>query len=270
MRDPDINLGLAVLVVVAVIGGAWYFRDVLLPQPQQPAVDRPESAVVEAAVDDGPKYPVMPPDSTESVQRDLVPLPPLDDSDSYFLSALVDIFGANIETLLVKEALIDKFVATVDNLPRDHVAEKIRPAGRLPERFGVEEAGSDGRIFLSPDNYQRYDALVTKIASADIDAIVDAYRRFYPLFQRSYERLGYPSSYFNDRVVEVIDHLLATPPQRDEPIRLVRPHVLYKFADPRLEALSSGQKLLLRMGPEHAATVRRFLQDLRSELASVN
>jgi hypothetical protein len=108
------------------------------------------------------------------------------------------------------------------------------------------------------------------IASADIDAIVDTYRRFYPLFQRSYERLGYPDGYFNDRVVQVIDHLLATPPQPDGPIKLVRPHVLYEFADSRLEALSSGQKLLLRMGPEHAATVKRFLQDLRSEVASVN
>ena len=267
MRDPDVNLGLAVLVVLAVVGGAWYFRDVFLPQPEQPAVTAPESAVAETAVEGGPKHPVVPSDSTEPVQRDLVPLPPLDDSDSYFLVALVDIFGANIEALLVNETLIDKFVATVDNLPRDHVAEKIRPAGRLPEGFRVNVAGSEGPIYLSPDNYQRYDPFVSKLASADVDVVANTYRRFYPLFQESYERLGYPNSYFNDRVVEVIDHLLAPPPQHDEPIRLVRPHVLYKFADPRLEALSSGQKLLLRMGPEHAATVRRFLQELRPELA---
>lgn len=267
MRDPDVNLGLAVLVIVAVAGAAWFFRGELLPQPEQPVVILPEPAINEAIVDDVPRYPVTSPETGESVQRDLIPLPPLDDSDSYFLAALVDIFGANIEVLLVKEALIDKFVATVDNLPRDHVAEKIRPAGRLPDRFRADIAGSDGPVYLSPDNYQRYDPLVMKIASADIDAIVDAYRRFYPLFQRSYERLGYPDGYFNDRVVEVIDHLLATPPQPDEPIRLVRPHVLYEFVDSRLESLSSGQKLLLRMGPEHAATVKRFLQDLRSELA---
>ena len=267
MRDPDLNLGLALLLVAAVAGVAWFFRGELLPQPEQPVVIPTEPAIDEAIVDVVPRYPVTPPETGESAQRDLVPLPPLDDSDSYFLVALVDIFGANIELLLVKEALIDKFVATVDNLPRDHVAEKIRPAGRLPERFRVDSTGSDGPIYLSPDNYQRYDPLVSKIVSADINVIVDTYRRFYPLFQRSYERLGYPDGYFNDRVVEVIDHLLAIPPQPDEPIRLVRPHVLYQFADARLEALSSGQKLLLRMGPEHAATVKRFLQDLRSELA---
>ena len=266
MRDPDVNLGLAILVVLAVVGGAWYFRGQLLPQPEQPVVTPAESAIDEAVIKDGPRHPVTPPESAESVQRDLIPLPPLDDSDSYFLSALVDIFGVNIDALLVKEALIDKFVATIDNLPRDRVAEKIRPAGRLPERFLVDTAGSDGPIYLSPDNYQRFDPLVMNIASADVDAIAETYRRFYPLFQKSYERLGYPNSYFNDRVVEVIDHLLAVTPKPDEPIRLVRPHVLYEFADPRLEALSSGQKLLLRMGPEHAADVRRFLQDLRLEL----
>ena len=267
MRDPDVKLAFAVLVVVAVAGVGWYFRGEFLPQPVEQVVAPPEPAIDEAVVDEGPAHPMTPPKSTESVQGELVPLPPLDDSDAYFLVALVDIFGSNIDALLVKEAIIDKFVATVDNLPREHVAEKIRPAGRLSQRFRVDAAGSNGPIYLSPDNYQRYDPLVSKIASADIDAVADTYRRFYPLFQQSYERLGSPNGYFNDRVVEVIDHLLATPPQPDEPIRLVRPHVLYEFADSRLEDLSSGQKLLLRIGPEHAATVKRFLRDLRAELA---
>ena len=267
MRDPDIKLALVVVVIAAVAVAGWYYRDRFLPAPEQAVVIPPESATDEVVVDDVPMHPVTPLESAESVPADLIPLPPLDDSDGYFLLELVHIFGADIEALLVEEALIDKFVATVDNLPRDHVAEKIRPAGRLSETFRVDIAGSDAPIYLSPDNYQRYDPLVSKIAAADIDAIVDTYRRFYPLFQRSYERLGYPDGYFNDRVVEVIDHLLATPPQPDEPIQLLRPHVLYEFADAQLETLSSGQKLLLRMGPEHAAIVKRFLQDLRTELA---
>jgi len=31
------------------------------------------------------------------------------------------------------------------------------------------------------------------------------------LFQQSYEDLGYPGQYFNDRLVEVIDDMLKTP-----------------------------------------------------------
>ena len=67
----------------------------------------------------------------------------------------------------------------------------------------------------------------------------------------------------NDRLVEVIDDLLATPDIED-PVRLVRPHVLYEFADPELEALSSGQKLLLRIGSEHRSHVKERLREFRN------
>ena len=62
--------------------------------------------------------------------------------------------------------------------------------------------------------------------------------------------------------IEVIDHLLETPEVND-PIELVRPHVLYEYSDPNLEALSSGQKLLLRMGSDNAARIKGTLRELR-------
>jgi hypothetical protein len=189
-----------------------------------------------------------------------------DDSDAYFLLALLEVFGADVERLLVKEALIDKIVATVDNLPRGYLAEKMRPVNRLAEPFRAAGEGGAGQHVLSPENYRRYDALVSQLASADMVEVAETYRRFYPLFQESYQRLGYPDGYFNDRVIEVIDHLLLTPEAQD-PIVLVRPHVLYEFADAELEALSSGQKLMLRMGGEHAATLKRALRELRAQLA---
>lgn len=198
---------------------------------------------------------------------ELVPLPPLDDKDSYFLLALIDIFGSGAEPVLLSEALVDKFVATVDNLTRSHVAEKIRPVGSLSGAFLVDAGGGEREYLLSPENYARYDYLVEMAAAADLDAIVDMYRRFYPIFQDSYQQLGYPDGYFNDRVVEVIDHLLATP-RPDQPVRLTRPHVLYEFADPDIEAYSSGQKLLIRMGDENAETVKRMLRELRQRIAT--
>jgi len=266
MDGRDVKLLVAILVAVALAGGAWYFRGALLPQPEQPVAAPPEPEVIDTGDTDGPQHPIQLPEAVESSRGELVTLPPLDDSDAYFLLELADMFGADVGTLLVREALIDKFVATIDNLPRGHVAEKVRPVGRLAEPFRVLATDSDGRTYLSPENYQRYDLLIGRIAAADIDSVADTYRRFYPLFQESYERLGYPDGYFNDRVVEVIDHLLATP-QPDEPIAVVRPHVLYEFADPQLEALSSGQKLMLRVGSNNAATVKRKLRELRAQLA---
>jgi len=83
------------------------------------------------------------------------------------------------------------------------------------------------------------------------------------LFQSAYQNLGYPNGYFNDRLVQVIDSLLATP-QLSGPIELSRPNVLYTFADPKLEALPAGEKLLLRMGPDNAAVVKGKLKELRA------
>ena len=251
------------LLLVLTVAGAWFYRDELFPQEPAP-VTAPEPAVAEAEPT-GPKHPVEIADPVHTDSGELVTLPPLDDSDAYFLLALSDVFGSDIEPLLVKEALIDKVVATIDNLPRGHVAEKVRPVGRLTEPFRAVLAKNDGPIYLSTDNYRRYDALVRVIASADIEAVVDMYRRFYPLFQESYVRLGYPDGYFNDRVIEVIDHLLAAP-QPEDPVRLVRPHVLFEFADEELEALSSGQKLLIRMGSDNAAVVKRVLTQLRERI----
>ena len=82
----------------------------------------------------------------------------------------------------------------------------------------------------------------------DIKQLTALYFHFYPLFQQAYQSLGYPNGYFNDRLVVTIDNLLATP-DVNGPISLVRPNVMYQYADPKLEKLSAGQKLLVRMGP---------------------
>lgn len=140
--------------------------------------------------------------------------------------------------------------------------------GRLRESFATD-AGDDDAVILGISNYVRYEALVAQLYYADLDNVYDTYQRFYPLFQKSYERLGYPDAYFNDRLVEVIDHLVAAPVP-EGPIVLVRPNVLYEFADPDLETLSSGEKLLLRMGPSNAGTIKRMLGKFRTRLTEAN
>jgi hypothetical protein len=130
----------------------------------------------------------------------------------------------------------------------------------------VVAEGDNGTFYLSPENYARYDSLVNMVSGANADELEATYRRFYPLMQEAFGQLGYPDGYFNDRVIAVIDHLLATP-EPEEPVRLLQPHVLYEFADPELEALSGGQKLLIRMGPDHAARIRTVLENFRTRIA---
>src|SRR5262245_4899249 len=71
-----------------------------------------------------------------------------------------------------------------------------------------------------------------------------------------------------DRVVEVIDHLLATP-EIEEPLRFIQPRVLYEFADPKLQKLSGGQKILLRMGPANLHKLKAKLREIRDGLVAM-
>jgi hypothetical protein len=261
--NTEIKWLLALLGAAAAAALAWFLWDDIKP-PSAPVPVEQTAPIVDSAPAE-PLHPVEPLSVTPG-EGELVELPPLAESDSYFALALIDLFGPDLEPLLADEALIDKTVATLDNLTRGRVAEKIRPLGRLPGNFVVSAAGENGPFYLSPDNYTRYDTLVNMLAGADLDELVATYRRFYPLLQEAFAQLGYPDGYFNDRVVAVIDHLLATP-EPGEPVRLVQPHVLYEFADPELEALSGGQKLLIRMGPDHISRVKAVLSEVRTRIA---
>ena len=262
MSDSNSHWLIPLLLLIGVAAALWYFwKDTEEPAPAVgPAQSVP--AEVEPA---SPSYPLAP---TQSSPSDLIPLPPLDDSDEYFELALIDLFGAGVGQLLVDEALIEKTANSIDNLTRNHVAERIRPLRSISGPFLADTRDGSDTYTLSPDNYDRYEFLVNMLTSTDTDRLVETYRRFYPLLQQAYVNLGYPDGYFNDRVVEVIDHLLETP-RPEDPILLVRPHVLYQFADPNLEALSSGQKLLLRMGEKNAVRVKQILAELRPQVAVI-
>lgn len=194
------------------------------------------------------------------------------DPDAAAASALGEVLGSEITSWLVPEQLTRRLVATVDNLPRNSRIEPLRPLRApsspfLVERTVVDAGDGTERITLAPANSARYDAVMALVARTDPAAAAAAYRRLYPSLQKSYEDLGYPTAYFNDRVVQVIDHLLATP-EPAGPLLLEQPKVLYRFADAELEALSNGQKLLLRMGVDHARVVKDKLRAFRALIAS--
>jgi hypothetical protein len=164
---------------------------------------------------------------------------------------------------LVPERIVRNIVVTIDNVPRQQLALNQRPI--RPTQGVLITAGVDDTLVLAPANYARYEAFVTVARSVDAKTLVALYRGLQPLFQQAYEELGHPNASFNDRLVEVIEHLLATPNVPGE-IRLVQPSVYYKFADERLEKLSAGQKLLIRMGPANAAAIKAKLRDIQAEL----
>jgi hypothetical protein len=259
-RD-DASLGrraLWVLAVIAVVIGGWYaYRQVAVePAPPPEVVQEPVREVVEAPAIEHPVEPVP----------EAEPLPPLDGSDTFATEQMAALLGADtVASLFLTDDLVRRITVTVDNLPREKVALRQRPLKTMDSAFVA--SGAEGEWLLGPDNYARYAPWVRIVEGLDPDAVAAFYTRLYPLFKQAYVELGHLDGYFNDRVVEVIDHLLAAPTP-DGPVALVRPNVMYQFADPALESRSAGQKFLVRMGPDNAARVKAQLRALRERLAS--
>jgi hypothetical protein len=252
---PGINkplIGAVAAVAAAAVGGWLYWRSHQAPLPALPAAAQPEAAAPppEARIE----HPV--PSSPDAAAA---ALPDLNDSDK----AINDALGAaaGVAQYLVPENVIRHLVVTVDNLPRQKIAVDKRPVTPAAGAFVVD--GDELHATLDSRNFKRYEPLVEVIRKADMQRFAAVYLRFYPLFQKAYEDLGYPTGYFNDRLVKVIDMLLATP-QVAGRIELVRPNVMYVFADPKLEALPAGQKLLIRMGVDNATAVKAKLMELRA------
>ena len=164
--------------------------------------------------------------------------------------------------LLHLKNFIQRFVVTVDTMTADELSPHHLPASPPKGNFQA----TDGHI--SPHNANRYTPYLQLVESIGIETAVLIYVRYYELFQQAYRQLGAPQAHFNDRFVEVIDHLLETPEVK-EPIAVVQPLIIYKYSDPELEKLSSGQKLLLRIGEENRIRVKGLLRELRKRLVKL-
>jgi len=227
--------------------------------PVQPSKPAPVVAAPPAAEEDVIKHPIAAAPGEAAA-------PPLEASDQPLFDALAGVAGkAPVEQFVIPQDLVRHFVVTIDNLPTEKVAERVRPMKAVPGRFAV--GGSEDALTLDAANFARYEPLVKTLVATDTAQLVAIYQRYYPLFQQVYEGLGHPPQYFNDRMVEVIDHLLSTPDVQG-PIALVQPGVQYQYADPKLEQLSAGQKAMIRMGSANAAVVKEKLRALRAALVA--
>jgi hypothetical protein len=161
--------------------------------------------------------------------------------------------------------VVRRVVLTIDNLPGDSMSMQYRAVNTIGGPIVIERKAS--AIFLSADNARRYEEFVKMASNLDSRRLVGLYKRFYPLFQQEYSAIGYPDRHFNDRVVEAIDDLLATPTPQG-PIELIQPRVLHEYADPGLERRSVGQRMMLRLGPENANRLKAKLREIRAALTN--
>jgi hypothetical protein len=243
--------------IILILGGAGLYllqrNNTAQPEPVPP----PPAALEPPA--ETPPAPV----AAAPVGRSL-PLPKLEESDAEIVGGLTELVGQDaIMQFLVPDRVIRNIVVSIDNAPRQQLTVAQRPIKRAPSAFMT--SGSEDSLTLSPQNYDRYAPLIAVVRRLDTKTLVALYRSLQPLFQQSYEELGHPNGVFNTRLLEVIRHLLATPEAPLE-IKLVQPSVQYKYADERLEKLSAGQKVLIRMGRDNAQVVKAKLREIEAAL----
>lgn len=255
----------AVVVVLVVIaaGGflAYKARHVEQAVPAVPAAAAP--APTSSAVAPIEQHPIVQA-QVSPASASTAALPTLDQSDADVTSALQQLAGdRELSALLVRPQIIARIVASIDAMPGRSLGGIMMPARAPKGTFVTQDMG--GRTVIGENNAARYAPYMQIIEQVDPQALVAWYVHAYPLFQQAYRQLGYPHGYFNDRLIVVIDNLLAAPEPAEAPV-LQPSNGYYVYADPGLESRSAGQRLLLRTGPANEAKIKVKLRAIRSLL----
>lgn len=269
-----------VALLLAAAGGGFYWWKHHQPQAVRTAVSPPAPA---APVPPRP-VPPLPAPAPPAIRHPLATagqtkeaLPEPGQADAYLKKALLDLVGSKaVRAFFHVDDLARRWVATIDNLGTEHAPADLWPVKVTPGSFVVDTSTDGKGTVVGAHNADRYSALVRLVEATSTEKIVSLYVRLYPLFQQAHEELGYPGKYFNDRVVQVIDDLLATPAVAG-PVKVKLARVegatpppggagLYLFEDPELERRSAGQKILLRVGPDNAAKLKSKLAEIRRQI----
>jgi hypothetical protein len=253
------------LLVAVVFAGVGYYLWRASRPPEIPPVSAPAAQAPATKSAAAPE--IQHPIGEASPETKEVAMPPLGQSDKPVSEALAGVIPpSSLEQYFLLEGVVRRVVATVDALPRkETIPRRVLPMKPVPGAFATAGEGEERRV--GPSNAARYVPLVRLMESVDTAKLIAVYVRYYPLFQQAYVELGYPLGYFNDRLIAAIDNLLSAPDAAG-PVPLVQPKVLYAYADPELEALSAGQKMMLRMGGENSVRVKAKLREIRRALTA--
>jgi hypothetical protein len=199
-------------------------------------------------------------------------LPTLERSDTFFRDQWALLGGGPMMTQWASaDQIVRRSMTVIDNLSRGKVVNALLrtfapsvPFMVLPQSsLATEESVETYR--LDPSGYERFTPFVTMINGLDNSQLIDFYLKLRPLFQQAYLELGYPSGHVDDVVLKAMRVIQAVS-LPDGDIRLLRPKVLYQFADPALESLSSLEKLFIRMGAENTKIVQQKVSVLEQSL----
>ena len=278
MEASNKPIYIALGIVGALILGYLAYLFIFSESEQETVIRQPVAIREEVVRQPDPEPPPAPapapvivPEPVAAEVREPAPsfvLPSLDDSDELIRDGVASLTShSGIAKWLVPDELLRKFVMLVANVAEGSIPNRqvrfLAPAGA----FAVRQI-SEQLYLLDEGSYQRFDLVTDIFISIESERAVELYQLLRPLFQEAYEELGMPDKKFDDVLFDAIGRLLETPTV-SSPIRLLRPVVVYEFADERLESLSGAQKQMIRMGPRNTRVIQAKLSEVALELRRV-
>jgi len=275
------------LALMSLVGGVIYFNgqapSEVIIKDTPVAVSSPapvtavpqeliEQPVVEATPVTEPAAIIEPQEITPAVPVAQIPkaepLPTLDDSDELVMTKASQLsWLPEFAKQLVKKDLARNFVTFVDNASRGDLAMKYSPVEKPAQKFSINEVEDD--MYIDPQSYKRYDVYVDMLNSINFDVAIANLKELAPILDEAYMELGYEKGAFIPTLEQAIEEMLQAPIIRN-PIKVVAPSAMYKYADPQLESLSDMQKLMLRMGPDNITKLRPKLHQAQVALSELS
>ncbi|GAC16263.1 DUF3014 domain-containing protein [Aliiglaciecola lipolytica] len=269
---PHIILAVIVICVVVIgfftLSGGDDPEEIPEPKIEAPIPDPIVDVIEQQEIDE---YAVE--DESESMDEapDVVDMPPpepipepIDTSDAAVKTSVIGLADYEAAArLLVNDDLLRRFVVMTENAANRTIATNHQVIVPPEQKFRVYEQSD--KSFIDAASFKRYTPYVDTLDSMETESLISLYEVYKPAIKDIYAEIGDPDEDFTFVLMDAINHLLDTP-EVPVPIEVETDSVMYKFADDRLESLSSVQKQLLRTGPENMRRIKAKLREVKDAL----
>ena len=235
-------------------------------QPQQEpasvAVSEPEIATLPEEVE---QVELAPEPELNEDETNVIELPTLTDSDPFVFETLQTLKnGMVLVDALAEDQIVRKFVVFVENISRGEFPQTGLPYKGLGQEMPVSEI-DDNLFVMDQVAHSRFDQVVSTFVETDTDSAVIIYQMLSPLFQQAYAEIGFRNVSFDETLRAAINNVLRTT-NMEGPYQLVKPSVMYLYADSSVENLAEVHKQLLRIGPDNTSALKAKLREFLTKL----
>lgn len=244
-------------VVEEVLEQAAVIEPVTIPEPIPEVIEEPEIIA-----------PIIEPELIIEKEPELI-LPTLDESDAWIQEKLPSFtWRKELLKLVINQDMIRRFVVFTDNFAQGNLAYAHSPLIKPTTKFSANEVKNDGNTNWKWDESatRRFTLYVDLLRSFDSETLIQWYFEMKPLIDQAYAELGYPDDDFTDVLHDAISKVLDLEIPKAS-LDLVRPSVMFRYKDARVEALDDSDKLLLRLGKENLLVIKSVLLEINERLA---